>query len=205
MFCKVIQSHALIFAVLAQTLARVFRPAAHGLSRVVLRPRDGVFYTSNCDCAFAVRFHSGTSVAGYDPEKYLKQYRDAGSDVNAMRRIDYAARKDAINAQKLAAYAAQSYRNDLGAASKIILTRRAESVEISVKQAEDFRQAGWTITRENRGEYLDALCKKCKEHIDKLGVTRDNVGEISKYAADMYLVERYDEVEAEFMLLRRRT
>lgn len=59
---------------------------------------------SNCDCEFAVRFHSGTNVAGYDPEKYLKQYRDAGSDVNAMRRIDYAARKDAINAQKRAAY-----------------------------------------------------------------------------------------------------
>ena len=50
---------------------------------------------SNCDCEFAVRFRSGTNVAGYDPEKYLKQYRDAGSDVNAMRRIDYAARKDA--------------------------------------------------------------------------------------------------------------
>ena len=62
---------------------------------------------SNCDCEFAVRFHSGTSVAGYDPEKYLRQYRDAGSDVNAMRRIDYAARKDAINAQKRAAYAAR--------------------------------------------------------------------------------------------------
>ncbi len=59
---------------------------------------------SNCDCEFAVRFHSGTSVAGYDPEKYLRQYRAAGSDVNAMRRIDYAARKDAINAQKRAAY-----------------------------------------------------------------------------------------------------
>ena len=64
---------------------------------------------SNCDCEFAVRFHSGTSVAGYDPEKYLKQYRDAGSDVNAMRRIDYAARKDAINAQKRAAYAARTH------------------------------------------------------------------------------------------------
>jgi hypothetical protein len=62
---------------------------------------------SNCDCEFAVRFNSGTNVAGYDPEKYLKQYRDAGSDVNAMRRIDYAARKDAINAQKRAAYAAR--------------------------------------------------------------------------------------------------
>ena len=67
---------------------------------------------SNCDCEFAVRFHSGTSVAGYDPEKYLKQYRDAGSDVNAMRRIDYAARKDAINAQKRAAYAARKNLNE---------------------------------------------------------------------------------------------
>lgn len=47
--------------------------------------------------------------------------------------------------------------------------------------------------------------KKCKERIDKLGITRDNAREISKYAADMYLDERYDEVEAEFMSLRRRT
>lgn len=62
---------------------------------------------SNCDCEFAVRFDHRTNVAGYDPEKYLKQYRAAGSDVNAMRRIDYAVRKDAINAQKRAAYAAK--------------------------------------------------------------------------------------------------
>ena len=62
---------------------------------------------SNCDCEFAVRFDRRTGVAGYDPEKYLKQYRAAGSDVNAMRRIDYAARKDAINARKRAAYAVQ--------------------------------------------------------------------------------------------------
>ena len=63
---------------------------------------------ANCDCEFAVRFDGSTTVAGYDPEKYLKQYRAAGSDVNAMRRIDYAARKDAINAQKRAAYAARN-------------------------------------------------------------------------------------------------
>ena len=62
---------------------------------------------SNCDCEFAVRFDHRTGVAGYDPEKYLRQYRAAGNDVNAMRRIDYAARKDAINARKRAAYAAR--------------------------------------------------------------------------------------------------
>ena len=60
-----------------------------------------------CDCEFAVRFSREFDVSGYDPEEYLRQYRDAGSDVNAMRRIDYAARKDAINAQKRAAYAAR--------------------------------------------------------------------------------------------------
>jgi hypothetical protein len=257
---------------------------------------------SNCDCEFAVRFHSGTSVAGYDPEAYLRQYRDAGSDINNWRRIDYAARKDVINAQKRAAYAAQAYRKDRGAVSEISLIRRSEEVKLSVrqvesyktpvyvseqatikpktlhrinqntekaleqwgvsldrkpkiivvgdnelrgavgiydpcenivyyaesigkkavqdasggfgaieahemwhmKQAEDFRQSGWVITRENRAEYLDALCQKCKGRIDKLGITRDNVRELSQYAADMYLGERFDEVEAEFMSLRRR-
>ena len=87
------------------------------------------FYTSNCACAFAVRFHSGTSVAGYDPEKYLKQYRDAGSDVNAMRRIDYATRKDAINAQKRAAYAARkAYTNK--AANAILTTSNKIGVNL---------------------------------------------------------------------------
>ena len=62
---------------------------------------------ANCDCEFAIRFDHGTTLAGYDPEKYLKQYPDAGGDINKMRRIDYAARKDAINAQKRAAYAAR--------------------------------------------------------------------------------------------------
>ena len=54
-----------------------------------------------------MRFSRGFDVAGYDPEEYLRQYRDAGSDVNAMRRIDYAANRERINAQKRAAYAAR--------------------------------------------------------------------------------------------------
>ena len=62
---------------------------------------------ANCDCEFAVRFDSNTTVAGYDPAEYLRQYREAGSDVNAMRRIDYAAHRERINAQKRAAYAAR--------------------------------------------------------------------------------------------------
>ncbi len=67
---------------------------------------------ANCDCEFAIRFSSGTSISGYDPEKYLQQYRDAGGDINKMRRIDYAAHKDRINAQKRAAYAAKKTYSD---------------------------------------------------------------------------------------------
>lgn len=72
-----------------------------------------------------------------------------------------------------------------------------------VKQADDFRQAGWTITRKNRVEYLMALCKKCKKNIDASGITSYNVKEISQYAFDQFLLSRYDEVEAEMMTARR--
>ncbi len=60
---------------------------------------------ANCDCEYAVRFNKNTTVAGYDPEKYLEQYENAGGDINAMRRANYAEHKDVINAKKRAAYA----------------------------------------------------------------------------------------------------
>ena len=62
---------------------------------------------SNCDCTYAVRFDSRTTVAGYDPDRYLEQYRAANGDLNAMRRADYQANKDIINAQKRRAYASR--------------------------------------------------------------------------------------------------
>lgn len=91
---------------------------------------------ANCDCEFAIRFDHRTTVAGYDPEKYFRQYREAGSDVNAMRRIDYAARKDAINAQKRAAYAArkeQAVLQKLNFADNVPQTERESIIkELSV-------------------------------------------------------------------------
>lgn len=62
---------------------------------------------ANCDCEYAIRFNANTTVAGYDSEKYLQQYEDAGGDINAMRRANYAEHKDIINAKKRAAYAAR--------------------------------------------------------------------------------------------------
>ena len=60
---------------------------------------------ANCDCEYAIRFDGRSTVAGYDPDKYLHQYRAAGSDVNALRRVNYAKNRERINAQKRAAYA----------------------------------------------------------------------------------------------------
>ena len=62
---------------------------------------------ANCDCEYAIRFDGRSTVAGYDPEKYLRQYRAADGDINKLRRVNYAKNKERINAQKRAAYAAR--------------------------------------------------------------------------------------------------
>ena len=76
---------------------------------------------ANCDCEYAIRFDGHSTVAGYDPEKYLRQYRAADGDINKLRRVNYAKNKERINAQKRAAYAARkAYTNQ--AASAILDT-----------------------------------------------------------------------------------
>ena len=76
-------------------------------SSKVLKGGHAQHIHANCDCEFAIRFDHNTTVAGYDPEKYLAQYNAAGGDINKMRRVNYAANKERINAQKRAAYAAR--------------------------------------------------------------------------------------------------
>ena len=108
---------------------------------------------ANCDCEFAVRFDGSTTVAGYDPEKYLRQYRAAGSDVNAMRRIDYAAHRERINAQKRAAYAARkaSTIEDEAAKIKAIKDTMTKQVLALPESAREVLKAytGFTATRVN--------------------------------------------------------
>ena len=70
---------------------------------------------ANCDCTYAVRFDSETTVEGYAPEKYLEVYRDATGNspeekINSLRRQIYSEKKEEINAQKRAAYAARKER-----------------------------------------------------------------------------------------------
>ena len=39
-------------------------------------------FHANCDCEYAIRFNSRTTVAGCDPDKYLRQYENAGGDID---------------------------------------------------------------------------------------------------------------------------
>lgn len=81
-------------------------------SSEVLKGGHAEHIHANCDCEFAIRFDHKTTVAGYDPDKYLAQYNAAGGDINKMRRVNYAANKERINAQKRAAYVARKL-NDI--------------------------------------------------------------------------------------------
>ena len=99
-------------------------------SSKVLKGGHAEHIHANCDCEFAIRFDHNTTVAGYDPEKYLAQY-NAGRDINKMRRVNYAANKERINAQKRAAYAARKgYTNQ--AASAILDTSNKIGVDQDV-------------------------------------------------------------------------
>lgn len=123
---------------------------------------------ANCDCEYAIRFDSRTTVAGYDPDKYLEQYNAAGGDINAMRRAQYAKNKDAINAQKRAAYAARRLR-DAGQGDII----ETEKAAIQIRKLTEY--------------LLKPGAKHSKEFFD-VGYTEQD---IEKLATDIF--EQYDE------------
>ena len=160
---------------------------------------------ANCDCEFAVRFRSGTTVAGYDPDKYYRQYREAGGDINKMRRIDYAANRERINAQKRAAYAAQAYRKDLGAASKITLTRRTEAVEISVKQVESYKTPVFVSDKASiKPKALHEVNQNTEHALTEWGVSIDRKPKIVIVSDDELrgAVGVYDPVRISFTTLK---
>lgn len=76
---------------------------------------------ANCDCTYAVRFDGRSTVAGYDPDKYLEMYNDASRShdptekINAMRREFYEQNKEEINAQKRSAYEKRKERESSAA------------------------------------------------------------------------------------------
>lgn len=72
------------------------------ISKRTLRNGHAEHIHSNCNCEYAVRFDSKSTVEGYAQEEYLAIYNDADGDtwqdkVNSMRRDIYAARKNSLS------------------------------------------------------------------------------------------------------------
>lgn len=122
-------------------------------SSKVLKGGHAEHIHANCDCEFAIRFDHNTTVAGYDPEKYLKQYRDAGGDINKLRRVNYAANKERINAQKRAAYAVREGSTNGNDDAKIKAVKDAMTKQVLAlpESSQSILRAytGFTATRVN--------------------------------------------------------
>ena len=109
------------------------------MSKKALRNGHAEHIHAHCDCEYAVRFDGKSTVAGYDPDKYLEEYQAAGGDINAMRRMIYKENKEAINARKRELYAEQAYRKvKRGKAEEISLTRGGKEVAVSVRKVESY-------------------------------------------------------------------
>ena len=68
------------------------------ISKKALKNGHAEHIHNNCDCEYAVRFNDNTTVAGYDPDKYLEQYENAEGNnwrqkLNSMRREAYQEQK----------------------------------------------------------------------------------------------------------------
>ena len=140
---------------------------------------------ANCDCTYAVRFDGKSTVAGYDPDKYLAQYNSAKGNssqakINALRRENYAKNKDSINARK----------RELSAEKKLTQQKETHSIDYSKavfagqhdmewhfdKHKDEFQ--GWT-----EEEYLARAREILKQPLEsgKLEEIQRADGSISRY------------------------
>ena len=79
-------------------------------SRKAIKNGHAEHIHANCDCTYAIRFDSSSSVAGYNPDEYREFYDNADGrtgrqKLNSMRRELYERNKEVINEQKREAYA----------------------------------------------------------------------------------------------------
>lgn len=68
-------------------------------------------------------------------------------------------------------------------------------------QAERYKEAHGNITEANLKDYKKWLREKSKNHLDKRGITSENVINISQSAEFDYMMNRFDEVEAELQVI----
>lgn len=88
-------------------------------SKKTMKGKHAEHIHANCDCAFAIRFDSGSEVEGYDPETYERMLYPENDEldgeswemhIDGLRRRLYAENRETINAQKRSAYAKRQER-----------------------------------------------------------------------------------------------
>ena len=62
------------------------------------------------------------------------------------------------------------------------------------RQAEEYKKKYGSLG----GNYIQNLCAECNRKLDRIGINEYYVSEISKYAEQNFLIERFDEVDAEY-------
>ena len=143
------------------------------MSKKVLRNGHAEHIHAHCDCEYAVRFDGKSTVAGYDPDKYLEEYYDANGDINEMRRKRYAQNKDVINARKRELYASKK-------AEKLEKLRRSD-ILISGARITDLNSAEADEFAEMYYEEIRHFSTDSKKIADNLGKEESDIRKIKAY------------------------
>lgn len=142
-------------------------------SKKALRNGHAEHIHAHCDCEYAVRFDGKSTVAGYDPDKYLEEYYDANGDINEMRRKRYAQNKDVINARKRELYASKK-------AEKLEKLRRSD-ILISGARITDLNSAEADEFAEMYYEEIRHFSTDSKKIADNLGKEESDIRKIKAY------------------------
>lgn len=143
------------------------------MSKKALRNGHAEHIHAHCDCEYAVRFDGKSTVAGYDPDKYLEEYYDANGDIDEMRRKRYAQNKDVINARKRELYASKK-------AEKLEKLRRSD-ILISGARITDLNSAEADEFAEMYYEEIRHFSTDSKKIADNLGKEESDIRKIKAY------------------------
>lgn len=142
-------------------------------SKKAMRNGHAEHIHAHCDCEYAVRFDGKSTVAGYDPDKYLEEYYDANGDINEMRRKRYVQNKDVINARKRELYASKK-------AEKLEKLRRSD-ILISGARITDLKSAEADEFAEMYYEEIRHFSTDSKKIADNLGKEESDIRKIKAY------------------------
>ena len=143
------------------------------MSKKAMRNGHAEHIHAHCDCEYAVRFDGKSTVAGYDPDKYLEEYYDANGDINEMRRKRYAQNKDAINARKRELYERKKEEKLEKMRRSDILISGARITDLNSAEADEFAEMYY--------EEIRHFSTDSKKIADNLGKEESDIRKIKAY------------------------